>query len=121
MKTGNLGMGISLFLSIAAAQANDYPTQARVEYVISCMNKHGGESYDTLYPCVCAIDQIAERLPYDRYVQAETLSYMIRTPGERGGAFRDAPGARKEVRGFANLKSETEQACFVNQVKNTQR
>jgi len=85
------------------------------------MNKHGGENYDTLYPCVCAIDRIAEQLPYERYVHSETMSYMIRTPGERGGAFRDAPGARKEVRTFARVRHEAEQACFVNPVKSTHR
>lgn len=105
-----------LALPVLSAQANDYPTQARVEYVIACMNQHGGENYDNLYACVCSIDRIASQLPYERYVEADTLSYMIRTPGERGGAFRDAPGARSMVRDFAKLRAEAEQGCFVSRV-----
>ena len=95
------------------SQSNDYPTQARVEYVLQCMSKHGGANYDTLYPCVCSIDKIAAALPYDQYVESETFSYMIRTPGERGGAFRDAPGARKMVKNYKNLIKTAESSCFV--------
>ena len=96
--------------------ANDYPTQARVEYVLGCMNAHGGQSYDTLYGCVCSIDKIAEKLPYERYVEAETFGVMIKTPGERGGAFRDAPGARDLVKQISKLKENVEASCFVKRV-----
>ncbi len=95
------------------AQANDYPTQARVEYVLQCMNKHGGANYDTLYPCVCSIDKIAAAIPYEKYVESETFSYMVKTPGEKGGAFRDAPGARGMVKSFAKVVNAAEDSCFV--------
>ena len=97
----------------ALPSANDYPTQARVEYVLACMEAHGGQSYDTLYPCVCSIDKIAARLPYKKYTEAETFGVMIRTPGERGGAFRDAPGARDMVKKFVEIKQSAEDSCFV--------
>ncbi|NKC11498.1 MAG: hypothetical protein GKR94_04620 [Gammaproteobacteria bacterium] len=95
------------------ALANDYPTQARVEYVLSCMTANGGQSYDTLYPCVCSIDKIAQQIKYADYVHAETMSVMITTPGEKGGAFRDAPGARGMVKQFKNVREAAEQSCFV--------
>ncbi len=91
---------------------NDFPTQARVEFVLGCMQSHGGQSYDTLYPCVCVIDKIAEQMTYDAYVHADTMSVMITTPGERGGAFRDAPGARKEVKDLRRIREAAEKACF---------
>ena len=94
--------------------ANDFPTQARVEYVLGCMKSHGGQSYNTLYPCICAIDKIAEAMPYQEYEKAQTLSVMIKTPGERGGAFRDAPGARKMVKNFKKLNEDVEKMCWVN-------
>ena len=96
--------------------ANDFPTQARVEYVLGCMNQHGGQSYDTLYSCVCSIDKIAAQMPYKSYVDAQTLSYMIKTPGEKGGAFRDAPGARGTVKKLAKLKKKAESSCFVKKI-----
>lgn len=100
-------------LAAGTAMANDFPTQARVEYVLSCMDRHGGQNYDTLYACVCAVDKIAAKMPYEEFAHAQTMSVMIRTPGEKGGAFRDAPGARKEVRGLKSLQKETEDSCFV--------
>ena len=99
------------------AAANDFPTQARVEFVLSCMGEHGGQSYNTLYPCICAIDRIAEKIPYREYAAAETLSFLYGTPGERGGFFRDAaPRSRKRIKIFHALREEAEAACFVSGV-----
>ncbi len=99
--------------------AIDYPTQARVEYVLGCMNERGAQTYDTLYGCVCSIDKIATRLPYKNYVEAETFSVMVRTPGEKGGAFRDAPGARDSVKEFKKIRREAEASCFVKRPPTT--
>lgn len=95
--------------------ANDFPTQARVEYVLGCMDTHGGQSYDTLYPCVCSIDKIAGHYRYDEYVQAEMLSFLRSTPGERGGIFRDAaPSSREQVKTLAQVIDAAEASCFVS-------
>jgi hypothetical protein len=78
------------------------------------MDVHGGGSYDTLYPCVCTIDRIAAQMSYETYTQAETLTFLYGTPGEKGGVFRDAaPESRKRVKRLASLRSEAEAACFV--------
>ena len=96
------------------AVANDFPTQARVEFVLQCMNAKGGQSYDTLYGCVCTIDHIAEKMSFEAYGQAETLTFLYGTPGEKGGVFRDAaPQSRKRVRGLRDVRAEAEAACFV--------
>ena len=105
---------LSLFLFPITVSANDFPTQARVEYVLGCMAKNGGQDYNTLYPCICAIDKIAEAMPYKSYYEAQTLSVMIKTPGVRCGAFRDAPGARKLVKNFRQLNQDVEKSCWVN-------
>ena len=97
--------------------ANDFPTQARVEYVLSCMGEHGGQSYDTLYACVCIIDKIADRMPYREYTAAETLSFLFSTPGERGGVFRDAaPQSRKRIKALRALREEAKSGCLVSGV-----
>ncbi len=99
------------------ALSNDFPTQARVEYVLQCMQRQGGQSYDTLYSCICSIDKIAEQISYEEYSSAEMLSYLWRTPGERGGVFRDAAtDSRKRIKNFAKIRQESEASCFVRKV-----
>ena len=103
------------------AVANDFPTQARVEFVLSCMDARGGQSYNSLYPCICAVDQIASRMPYREYTAAETLSFLYGTPGERGGFFRDAaPRSRERIKVFRAVRAEAEAACFVPGVASVQ-
>ena len=102
------------------ATGNDFPTQARVEFVLSCMGERGGQSYNTLYPCICVIDRIAEKIPYREYAAAETLSFLYGTPGERGGFFRDAaPQSRKRIKFFHALRGKAEAACFVSGIAST--
>ena len=97
-----------------SAVANDFPTQARVEYVLSCMGEHGGQSYDTLYACICIIDKIADRMSYREYTAAETLSFLFSTPGERGGIFRDAaPQSRKRIKALRALREDAEAGCLI--------
>ena len=112
-------MGMSLY--VGTAVANDFPTQARVEYVLACMNERGGQSYDTLYLCVCAIDRIAAGITYQEYVQAETLSFLFSTPGKKGGVFRDAaPESRKRIKALNALREESKAACDVSRVASSQ-
>jgi len=99
------------------AIANDFPTQARVEYVLNCMQEAGKRSYDTMYSCVCEVDRIASVLSYQEYTKAETLSFLYSTPGERGGVFRDAVSeARKRVRELADLRETARTSCSVGRV-----
>lgn len=97
-------------------KVSDYPTQARVEFVFQCMSKYGKESYNTMYGCVCAVDKVAETIPYKNYVATATLSVMINTPGEKGGIFRDAPGGRKAIRAFKTFIKDTEKSCGLKKV-----
>lgn len=85
------GMGL---LVASGALANDFPTQTRVEFVLGCMNEQGGESYDTLYKCVCLVDAIAAEMNHDEFVEAQVFSQLRSTAGERGGVFRDPDRAR---------------------------
>lgn len=96
------------------ALANDYPTLARVEYVMSCMNRIGAQTYDTMYRCVCSIDQIAERLSYSDYAEAQTFSYLKSTPGERGGVFRDPPRSRELTDALTEAEGDAANSCFLN-------
>jgi len=105
---------VSLFalLLSAVADANDFPTQARVEYVLRCMDSHGGQKYENLYSCTCIIDKIADKMAYDDFVEAEVFSQLRRTPGERGGVFRDPERASLLVSKINDLTEVAEKSCF---------
>jgi hypothetical protein len=108
--TALLGAGPSLLA--APAQANDFPTQARVEYVLRCMDAAGGQNYNNLYACVCTIDRIAESLSYAEFTEAETYTLMRSTPGEQGGVFRDPDRAGELQQKYRDIVGAAEQSCF---------
>jgi lysyl-tRNA synthetase class II len=111
-----LGLVVALAAVPAAAQdlppaLNDYPTEARAEYVFTCMAVNG-QSRETLQRCSCSIDVIASILPYERYVDAETVLMMRQTGGERVGMFRSAPMANEMVQDLRRAQAEGEVRCF---------
>lgn len=92
---------------------NDYPTQARIEYVLNCVAKHGGLTYITKYACGCKIDKIAGKLSFKEYAEARTFTFLRSTPGEKGGIFRD-PALAKDLRTRLKEAEEyAEKSCFV--------
>lgn len=91
---------------------NDFPTQARVEYVLQCMQEHGGQTYDTMYHCVCMVDKIAGQMRYEGFAQAQTFTYLFNTPGERGAEFRDPPQSAKLRNQLKETQAQAAQACF---------
>ncbi|MCB1622517.1 MAG: hypothetical protein KDI44_17475 [Thiothrix sp.] len=114
MKSVLLLGGMLLALPVMAVEkpaVNDFSTQTRVEYVLGCMSQYGGENYDNLYHCACAIDKVAALMSHEEYVSSATLAAMIDTPGERSGIFRDATGGRKAVRAFQQTLRDAEQSC----------
>ena len=79
--------------SAPPAAENDYPTAVRAEYVFACMATNG-QTQDALTRCSCSIDQIAGILPYDAYVEAETVLRMrLAARRARGDVPRYAGGA----------------------------
>jgi hypothetical protein len=99
---------------IAAARAdeiNDYPTNARVEYVFGCM-KANGETRQTIDQCSCSIDVLASLLPYERYVTAETVLSMSQVRGNLGGQFRSSEQANSALNDLRRAQAEAEVRCF---------
>ena len=95
-----------------AAHAHDFPTADRVEYVIECMVAHQSKQ-EYLYKCSCAIDQIAQQMPYDEYVESSTALRHQSLGGPRGAEFRD-PGAGKAMATkYKALQDKARKACYV--------
>ncbi|WP_018633498.1 hypothetical protein [Neomegalonema perideroedes] len=108
----------ALFAALAAAPAaatgalNDYPTEARVEYVFGCMAVNG-QTPEALRRCSCSIDVIAEILSYEDYVAAETVLSMRLAAGERAALFRGgAPTATHLAAPLRRAQAEAEILCF---------
>lgn len=94
-----------------ASLLNDYPTDARAEYVFACMATNGG-TRDALERCSCSIDVIASLLPYAEYEKAETVMRMRRnTGGYLADTFRTA-GTNQMVRAFQEAEAEADVRCF---------
>lgn len=92
---------------------NDFPTQDRVEYVLECIEKKGGLKYETLYPCICKIDKIAEKMQYHEFAEAKTFTYMRKTPGDQGAIFRDPPLAKQLRNKLKEAEQYGDKSCFV--------
>ncbi len=119
MKSVAVTLTLCSLLLASIATANDFPTQARVEYVLRCMDSYGGQKYEILYSCICVIDKIAENIPYDEYVEGEVFAQLRTTPGERGSVFRDPDRASLLVKKISDLTEDAEKSCFVGLRTNT--
>lgn len=93
--------------------ANDFPSLERVEYVMQCMERNGGQNYQNLYRCVCILDNVAKKMSFESYAQAKTFAYLKGTPGERGGLFRDPPQSSQLRNSLKEAESAAKAACTV--------
>ena len=110
------GMAGILTLSAAAApsdlgKVNDYPTEARADYVFACM-KTNGDTRQALQQCSCSIDVIASILPYDRYVAAQTVLSLAQVDGRFGAMFRGPEPTKAAVNDLRRAQAEGEVRCF---------
>jgi hypothetical protein len=94
-----------------AADNNDYPTSARADYVFGCM-KVNGETRQALEQCSCSIDVIASIIPYDKYVEAETVASMNQALGQIGAMFRGTNEAKGILADLRRAQAEAEIRCF---------
>jgi hypothetical protein len=93
---------------------NQYPTLARVEYVLDCIRQYPNVSQrEMTYKCSCAIDSIAKEINYDEYVDLSTVSSAISIAGERGAVLRDQKGMRPMANKFRDLQTKAKNACFI--------
>lgn len=93
---------------------NDFPTQARVEYVLSCMKDSANVAQqEMLYKCTCAVDEIASRVKYDDWTVLATFANASSIAGERGTAIRDRKDTRALVTKYRETVARANQACFI--------
>jgi hypothetical protein len=106
----------TLLLSLCVAPlvyANDFPTRARVEFVLACMSESKAPQQESMYKCSCAIDAIADKVTYATWVDLSTVANGITIAGERGGVIRDFKDGRKLIASFRELQDSAKRACFI--------
>lgn len=101
-------LGISLS---SHAVANDFPTEARVDYVLGCMASNG-QNYLAMQKCSCSIDVIAEQIPYDEYEEVETIVRMHEKRGELGVLFRTDKSLEEQLQHFRSVQADASLRCF---------
>lgn len=119
LRTCALGLALCLGLLGSAGLAhadeggseNDYPTEARADYVFGCMAANG-QTQDALHRCSCSLDIIASILPYDEYVDAETILSMRQGVGYQSNVFRSAKVFDDMVANLRRAQAEAEIRCF---------
>jgi hypothetical protein len=97
----------------ARAAPNDFPTQARVEFVLACMRDNAALGQEAMYKCSCAIDAIATQVDYDTWVDLSTVANATPMAGERGGVMRDMKEGRKMIATFRELQDRAKKGCFL--------
>lgn len=90
---------------------NDYPTVARADYVFGCMAANG-QTRPALEKCSCSIDTIATILPYEKYVEAETIMSVGQVAGQQAEVFRATGMFRDIVADLRRAQAEAEVTCF---------
>jgi hypothetical protein len=97
--------------SAVAAEPNDYPTEARADYVFACMKTHG-DTQIALRQCSCSIDVIATLLSYDQYIAAQTVLSLSQVQGRFGAMFRSPEPVKEAVKNLRQAQAEAEVRCF---------
>jgi hypothetical protein len=116
MKTTAIALAAALMMAASTGHAapndpNDYPTSARVDYVIGCMATNG-QTQEAMERCSCSIDHIAKAIPYNSFVQLETIRRMQDMPGERAMLFRGVGWIKDLQDRFRLAQVEADLECF---------
>lgn len=106
-----LAVAIAIPIPLFAQVVNDYPTEARADYVFGCMAVNG-QTREALTRCSCSVDVVASILPYEQYIEAETVLSIQRLRSERTAPLRNAEGAKNAVVDLRRAQAEAEIRCF---------
>jgi hypothetical protein len=115
-RLASLGGAAAILLGLAgahawAAEENDYPTDARVDYVFGCMAANG-QTRESMEKCSCSVDQLAAILPYEKYVQASTILSMRQGIGNRANEFKSTKIFDDKVADLRRAQAEAEIRCY---------
>lgn len=106
---------LAMLCAAPLAAANDFPTRARVDFVLTCMKDTKASLQESMYKCSCAIDAIAAKVHYREWVDLSTIADGITIAGERGGVMRDMKDGRKLIASYRKLQQDAKKQCFIRE------
>lgn len=84
---------------------------AIADYIFGCMATNG-QTREALERCSCSVDVVASILPYDQFVEAETVARMSQLGGEKGTLFRTGVEPKEAIARLKRAQAEAEIRCF---------
>ena len=108
---------ISLFATLICcmfindAKSNDFPTLARAEFVFACMSSNASNR-DFMAKCSCAVDEIAKRISYEEYAQAEAIARLWEGASPREEAFKSVGLSKERMDKLFRAQAASELECF---------
>lgn len=105
--------------AVAWSQTHDYPTMDRVDNVLTCMKRNGGQNVDNLFRCSCEIDVIMQQLSLEDFNVARTYEIYKNMPGEKGGLFRESADGDAAKGRLEKARAEAQKRCFVGARRQT--
>ena len=111
LSLGLIGGVLLLMSQGGVSRAHDYATVDIADYVFACMASNG-QTRRALEQCSCSIDVIASIIPYERYVEAETIARMRLMGGEKGTVFTGSAHFKQIVADLKRAQVEAELRCF---------
>jgi hypothetical protein len=116
-----LSIAMTAPLPALASEKHDYPTMDRYQWIQECIAQQGAADFVTVHACGCAIDVIAEKMPHDQFVAADTAEKSRGLSGSSAVYLRDPGISIRDLRGaYGQAKYEANRRCFVkpNEMKN---
>ena len=93
------------------SKSNDFPTLARSEFVFACMSSNA-TNRDFMAKCSCAIDEIAKRISYKEYAQAEAIARLWEGASPREEAFKSVGLSKERMDKLFKAQAASELECF---------
>ena len=91
--------------------SSDFPTLARSEFVFACMSSNASNR-DFMAKCSCAVDEIAKRMTYEEYAQAEAIARLQLGASPREEAFKSVGLSKERMDKLYRAQAASELECF---------
>ncbi len=105
---------VSMVLASGAAtakkRANDFPTQARVEYVVACLD--GDTNSAELRECSCVVDTIASHISYEDFLKAKALSALQQANTPNAEVYQTTRMTKRFLDKYLRAQASAELQCF---------
>ena len=102
---------LSILLFFIKSNANDFPTLARAEFVFACMSSNQSNR-DFMAKCSCAVDEIAKRINFEEYAQAEAIARLQLGASPREEAFKSVGLSKEKMDKLYRAQAASELECF---------